>query len=104
MFKRINKYTFSDEFRKVRPDNFSYQGLNNLFELIEKEEEMTGEQIEFDPIAICGDYCEYENIKDAAIDFGIDFDEDMDEEDIEYAVARETQMIKFDNGYIIRNF
>jgi len=32
---------------------FSYDGLNALFDFYEVLEDETGEQIEFDPIAIC---------------------------------------------------
>ena len=44
--------------------NFSYEGLNSLFDYLEQFEEDMGEEIDFDPIAICCEYSEYENLKE----------------------------------------
>jgi hypothetical protein len=44
---------FSDSFRDIRPDNFSYRALRILFAYFEQYEEDTGEEIELDVIAIC---------------------------------------------------
>jgi len=41
---------------------FSYEGLKSLFEHFEDVIEDTGEQIELDVVAICGDYEEFENL------------------------------------------
>jgi hypothetical protein len=49
---------FQDAFQKVRPNNFSYEGLQQLFDYFESYEDDTGEQIELDVIAICCDYSE----------------------------------------------
>lgn len=54
----ITEYQFIDEFRKIRPDNFSREGLEILFEYLTQIEDDTGQQIEFDPIGFCGDYRE----------------------------------------------
>jgi hypothetical protein len=58
MKQTLNLYQFRDEMQKIRPDNFSYEGLQRLFEYFEQYEDDTGEQIEFDPIAICCEYSE----------------------------------------------
>lgn len=60
MKETINLYAFREGFRQVRPDNFSYEGLEVLFNHLEEFEEMTGEQMEFDVIAICCEYAEEE--------------------------------------------
>ena len=44
--------------------NFSYEGLNSLFDYLEQFEEDMGKEIEFDPVAICCDYSEYENLEE----------------------------------------
>ena len=49
---------FQDAFHKVRANNFSYEGLQQLFDYFESYEDDTGEQIELDVIAICCDYSE----------------------------------------------
>jgi len=47
-----------------RKDNFSYHGKIALFDYFEQLEEDMGENIEFDCIAICCEYTEYENLKE----------------------------------------
>ena len=97
MIDTVTRHTFIDTFRKLRPNNFSYDGLNALFDFYEELEEGTGEQIEFDPIAICCEWSEYdsfEEIKDA-------YDDINTEEDLH----AQTQVIPLDNGgYILLDF
>jgi hypothetical protein len=61
MKQTINFYDFQKAFQDLRPNNFSYQGLRALFEYLEDSEESTGEEIEFDVIALCCDFIEYES-------------------------------------------
>ena len=61
MIDTVTRHTFIDTFRKLRPENFSYEGLNALFDFYEELEDGTGEQIEFDPIAICCEWSEYDS-------------------------------------------
>jgi hypothetical protein len=70
---------FCDYFRDIRPDNFSYQGLKILFDYFEQYELDTGEDVDFDVIAICCDFSEdsFENIADQ---YGIELDFEMDED------------------------
>jgi len=64
MTKTINFYEFSRWFEVNRPENFSRVGLQCLFEFLEEFEEGTGEVIEFDPIALCCDYTEYDDLNE----------------------------------------
>ena len=54
----LNKDQFIREFMAIRPNQFSYEALETLFEDFEQYEESTGEQVEFDPIAISCEYAE----------------------------------------------
>ena len=47
MKTEINYYTFRNWFETNRPNNFSYNGLLALWEMLEDYEECTGEEIEF---------------------------------------------------------
>lgn len=58
MKKTINNSEFHDSFNKIRPENFSYEGLNALFEYLEQYEQDCGVEIELDVIAICCEYSE----------------------------------------------
>jgi hypothetical protein len=57
---------FADAFRSsdTYRNNFSYDGLFALFDYLEELEESTGEEMEFDMIAICCDFTEYDNLND----------------------------------------
>jgi hypothetical protein len=54
----LNKDQFRFQMDQVRPNQFSYEALGTLFDDFEQYEESTGEQVEFDPIAICCEYVE----------------------------------------------
>ena len=59
----LTRFRFVDEFQKIRPDNFSYEGLHALFDYLEELSYDIGEPIEFDPISICCDFREYDSFK-----------------------------------------
>ena len=58
MIKTLNAYDFHRAFEQLRPDNFSYEALDVLFEYFEELESDTGQPIELDVIAICCDFVE----------------------------------------------
>lgn len=58
MKQSINSYEFHRAFEQQRPDNFSYEGLEALFEYLEQYEEDCDTEIELDVVAICCDYSE----------------------------------------------
>tara|TARA_R110002074_G_scaffold91403_1_gene199961 strand:+ start:436 stop:732 length:297 start_codon:yes stop_codon:yes gene_type:complete len=63
MYDTVNFNQFNDWFEKQRPDNFSYEGRKALFDYLEDLEDDMGEKMEFDPIAFCCEYSEYDNFK-----------------------------------------
>jgi len=73
MIEQVTRNSFIDAFKMSGSykDNFTYAGLNALFDYLESYEEDTGEKIELDIVAISCDYNEYndfaelqENYKD----------------------------------------
>ena len=54
MFMAVNVNLFCDMFNRVRPQQFSYEALKTLFEYYEE----LGENMEFDPVAICCEWAE----------------------------------------------
>lgn len=54
----VDFYDFKRAFDAVRPENFTYEGLEILFNGLEEFEEDTGEEMELDVIAICCDFYE----------------------------------------------
>ena len=99
MKTNVNFYEFRNWFNQNRHDNFSADGLVALFDYFEQYEADSGIELEFDPIAICCEYNEYENIAE--------FHKDYDKEtypDLE-AINDATQLITLiDGGLIILAF
>lgn len=60
MKKTICKNEFIDTMIDIRQDNFSYDGLVALFDYLEEIEDSCGEEMEFNPIALCRDFTEYD--------------------------------------------
>jgi hypothetical protein len=59
MKQTIRSHDFHDAFlRYGRKDNFSYEGLDLLFDYLESYEEDTGQDLELDVIALCCEYAE----------------------------------------------
>jgi hypothetical protein len=80
MKQTIGLSQFQDAFDAIRPNNFTYEGLQQLFDYFESYEDDNGEQIELDVIAIC---CEYsENTINECLEY-FDIVEDEDKEDFE---------------------
>jgi hypothetical protein len=94
----VNEYEFNRWFEQNRPNNFSYAGRNALYEMLTSYEEDTGEEIEFDPIAFCCEYSEYENIEE--------FWQDYDKEDYpnEESIMDATFFWGFGESFIIQQF
>ena len=54
-----NVHQFREAFRLAgRSDQFSYEGLEVLFDYLDNLSEDTGETIELDPVALCCEYYE----------------------------------------------
>jgi hypothetical protein len=51
----LNKDQFRFQMQSIRPENFSWEGLGELFDYFDS---MDPEQIEYDGIAICCDFTE----------------------------------------------
>jgi hypothetical protein len=88
--------------------NWSYAGARALIEYLEDLENDTGEEIEFDRVAIRCDYSEYESAREAAVDYGFAPDDGDDPDDIEEAaqdwLEEKTTVIPFAGGVIVQAF
>tara|TARA_R100001086_G_C11641732_1_gene204730 strand:- start:233 stop:532 length:300 start_codon:yes stop_codon:yes gene_type:complete len=99
MIQTINFYTFSRWFEKNRPNNFSRVGLQGLWDYLEEYEECTGKPIEFDPISLCCEYTEYNDMDDFHCDYDPEEYPDLD------TIRDYTQVIELSGeSFIIQNF
>ena len=109
----VSEYDFTQRFITIgRGDQFSYQALKALFEYLEELSEDTGQDIEFDPIAICCEFneCdavatfsrEYLNVEGEAQ--AMDEECDDDEERLEWVreyLEERTSVVKCEGGMIL---
>ena len=86
MKQTVSEYDFTEAFRLAgRKDQFSYEGLQLLFNYLEEMEEGMDEEIELDVIALCCEYYEssWEEIAD---NYSIDTSDCADEDEAKQAV------------------
>ena len=89
----LHEARFVDEFQKIRKENFSYGGLRLLFQHLDDLSEETGENIEFDPIALCCEFSEY-----SLQEFNDDYDcelssfDELDESGINHHILQEKRI------------
>ncbi len=100
MIQTINFYDFERGFEIYgRETQFSHYGLKALFDYFKQLEDDCDTPIEFDPIAICCEYAEYDNIAE----FWLDYDQE-DYPDME-AIEYNTQVIMIDEeSFLIQKF
>jgi len=94
--------------------NWSYNGSIALVEHLEEYEESTGEELEFDYVAIRCDFAEWDSLQEWAVDyFSGDWREEVDATDCEDEETDEKireyiqghgQLIEFDGGVIVSSF
>ena len=78
MIITLNVYKFVDMFNQVRPQQFTYDALVELFEYYEELDE----GMEFDPVAIC---CEWSEVEQGS-------------EEHRDAVEADAYILELDNG------
>ena len=99
MKKTLNFYEFSRWFEQNRPNNFSRVGLTGLFDYLEEYEDSTDTEIEFDPIALCVEYTEYNDLDEFHQNYDKETYPDLDE------IRDYTQVIELGNkSFIIQDF
>ena len=111
MYQTINQSDFVSAFKQSeRKNQFSYEALCSIFDHITEIEEGS-EEIEFDLVSICCDWCEYDNATEAAQAYGWkpghDIAEDGNECDGEAMqfLSDSTQVIELKGGaVVIQNF
>ena len=89
MYTAITETMFKDEFKSIRPENFSNEGLSALYEFFTELEDSTSEPIELDVIAICCDFSE-EPLSDVLENYGLDSLDELHDNTLVVAVFGDT--------------
>jgi hypothetical protein len=107
MKQTIGLSQFQDAFMSIRPDNFSYEGLEQLFNYFESYEQDTNDEIELDVIAICCEYSEL-SIEEIIRSYGIDTDEveddELDQFVFDYLASKTSVIGQTDTGIVFQTF
>ena len=97
MKQTMSEFDFKNEFKKIRPKNFSYDGLTVLYDHLTQYEQDTDQELEFDPIAFCCEYTEFDSFEDAKKNYDV--------EDLEH-LEQNTTVLKIPNSekLIVQNY
>ena len=99
MYRTINEYEFRQAFKDMDRDYYSYDGYEALYEFLDEIYSSDDKGYELDVIGICGDFTEYDDLKEFQKEYG---DEEYEcIEDIE----EQTMVLRLDGGgFIIQVF
>jgi hypothetical protein len=103
----LTESEFVNRFRASRPEQFSIEALRALFTHLEELERDCGEEVEFDPVAICCDWSEYPSAIEAAEAYGFkakdseDEKADKAEEDAFWFLRDETTVLELESGAVV---
>ena len=99
IIKTVDVYEFRRAFADYdRANQFSYEGLDALFDWLEELAEDTGTPYDLDVIALCCEFSEYSDLPEIKANYsGTDIDSLDDLRD-------HTSVIEFDGGIIIQDF
>jgi len=99
MKTNVNFYKFRLWFEEHRPNNFSRAGLLSLYDYLGEYEEECDTELEFDPIALCCEYTEYEDLDEFHREYFKEDYPDLDE------LRDHTTVIEVGkNSFIIQDF
>ena len=103
----VTIHAFRSAFENQRPDQFSYEALNALFNYFEGYELETGEEIELDVIAICCEYTE-DTTTSIADAYSIDIeglDEDEADDLVQEYLQENTTLVGYTaGGFVFQSF
>jgi hypothetical protein len=107
----LTESEFVNRFRAIRPENFSVEALRALFTHLEELERDCGEEMEFDPVAICCDWSEYPSAIEAAEAYGWEDETEEGEERDSKAEEKaltflcdNTTVIELKSGVLVLNY
>lgn len=96
MIIKVTQSIFRDAFQAIRPNQFSYEALGELYNYLDEYQQEP--DLELDVIAICCDFSEYADLEEFQKNYGDEYETIGDIEEI-------TSVIQVgEHGFIIQNF
>jgi hypothetical protein len=115
MKKTLSVHEIANELKNDQYAGWSYDGAMALAEHLDQMDQDSGDDTEFDVVAIRCDFSEYESAQDAASNYAwefegdeeeidpMDLDEKREESALEF-LKDNTVVIEFETGIIIQDF
>ena len=100
----IGENEFLNLWPESRQNQFSYNALRAMFAWYEEVEEACGNEIEYDPIAFCGEWSEYESYSEAYEDLESGDAIEFEEETLAAFFQGRTMCLEFENGVLIGQY
>jgi hypothetical protein len=98
MYTTLSTSQYSDLLRNA---GFSYAASYALIEYLEEYEESSGEEIEFDAVALRCDYTEFESVSEAYQDHFPNVTEEKTEEEMLEELQDNYTVITFEGGVLV---
>ena len=92
IISNVTSHDFHNAFNTMRPDDFSYDALEAMFDFLEQLSDDLGEPMELDVIGLCCDFCEYSSIEEALEAYRLESLEELQDN---------TMVLELDNGGIV---
>lgn len=107
-YDEMTNTKFVDWFVKNRPEQYSHEALNHLYDYYSELPDEISEDIEFDPIDICCTWIEYDTLEEINKDnFELDREDYNSEEAYHEAIIEECNntgtFIELKNSYLFTN-
>ena len=108
----VTESMFCEQFKRLRPENFSNAALAALFDHFGEIDQASDEEMELDVVAICCDWTEYNSALEAAESYGFkaegsdDERADTDERAALEFLTDETTVLELGegNGVVVMNY
>lgn len=97
IYERKQSSDLFHDLKRMDRNNFTYDGAKALMTYLEEAAEDGGEPIEYDPIAYCCEYTEYENLAALQTDY-------PDIKDMDDLVSNTTVIPVSGDSFIIQQF
>lgn len=94
----VTQSMFRDTIKRLRPNNFTWGNLSHLYDYLIGLEEDCGVEFDFDPIGICCEYSEYDNLKEFQESYSKDYETLDDISDMTTVIEGD------DDSFIIQDF
>lgn len=99
----VTESIFLEQFKRIRPNDFSREALTALFEQLQNIDDYQGEEMELDVIEVCSTWTEFDTALEAAEAHGMKASID-EQEALEFLQKNTNVMELRSGGVVVMNF